>query len=98
MRIIYEESLAGRSVIDSTGRVIGELSGLILETDRWAIEALRVKLHKDVTKEIGASHGAFRAARVDVPVEYVQNVSDTLVLKGPIGSLRTLEIHPEQPA
>jgi sporulation protein YlmC with PRC-barrel domain len=97
MRITYEESLAGRSVIDSTGRVIGELSGLILETDSWSIEALRVKLRKDVTKEMGVSHGAFRAASVDVPVDYVQNVSDTLVLKGPIGSLRTLETRAERP-
>lgn len=94
MTLVYEESLSGRSVIDSTGRSIGEVIALVIDPDAWRIEALRVKLHKDVTEEIGASHGTFRAARLDVPTTFIHNVSDAVVLDGPIGSLRTLEQPP----
>lgn len=97
MRIVYEEAVSGRSVIDSTGRVIGEVAGLILDVTSWRVLALRVRLHKDVTQEIGASHGTFRAARLDVPCDFIQDVTDTLVLKGPVSALRTLEAEQEHP-
>ena len=95
MRVVYEESLSGRSVIDSTGRAIGEIVGLLVDPETWRVEALRVRLNKDVSDEIDAPHGTFRAARLDVPTQFVHNISDTVMLSGPIGALRTLE---EQPA
>jgi sporulation protein YlmC with PRC-barrel domain len=96
MRAVYEEALSGRSVIDSSGRSVGEVVGLLIDSETWRIEALRVKLHKDVTDEIGASHGTFRAARLDVPTSFIHNVSDAVVLSGPIGTLQTLEQQPSQ--
>jgi hypothetical protein len=69
---------------------------LLIDSDTWRIEALRVKLHKDVTEEIGAPHGTFRAARLDVPTAFIHNVSDAVVLNGPIGTLQTLEQQPSQ--
>ena len=96
MRAVYEETLSGRSVIDSSGRSVGEVVGLLIDSETWRIEALRVKLHKDVTEEIGASHGTFRAARLDVPTAFIHNVSDAVVLSGPIGTLQTLEQQPSQ--
>lgn len=98
MRIVYEEAVSGRSVIDSTGRVIGEVAGLILDVSAWRVLALRIRLHKDVTEEIGAAHGTFRAARLDVPCDFIQDVTDTVVLKGPVSTLQTLEAEQaEQP-
>jgi sporulation protein YlmC with PRC-barrel domain len=94
MRVVYEEALSGRSVIDSSGRSVGEVVGLLIDPETWRIDALRVKLHKDVTEEIGASHGTFRAARLDVPTAFIHNVSDAIVLSGPIGTLRTQEQQP----
>lgn len=94
MRMVYEEALSGRSVIDANGRSIGEVVGLLIDPETWRVEALRVKLHKDVTDEIGASHGAFRAARLDVPTQFIHNVSDAVVLSGPIATLQTLEQQP----
>jgi sporulation protein YlmC with PRC-barrel domain len=98
MRIVYEESLSARSVIDSNGRLIGEVAALILDAESWRVLALRVKLNNDVAEEIGAAHGTFRAARLDVPCDFIQNVTDTLVLKGPVSVLHTLEGEQEQPS
>jgi sporulation protein YlmC with PRC-barrel domain len=91
MRVVYEESVSGRSVVDSAGRVIGVVDALIIDTDALKIEALRAKLDKDIAEEIGAPHGPFRAARLDIPLDFVQSVADAVILKGPVGTLRTLE-------
>jgi sporulation protein YlmC with PRC-barrel domain len=94
MRVVYEEALSGRSVIDSTGRAIGEIVGLIIDAESWHIEALRVKLNRNVMEEIDAPHATFRAARLDIPTQFVESVSDAVMLRGPIGSLHTLEEQP----
>ena len=39
MRAVYEEALSGRSVIDSTGRSIGEVVGFLVDLGTWHIEA-----------------------------------------------------------
>jgi sporulation protein YlmC with PRC-barrel domain len=99
MRVVYEESVSGRSVVDSAGRVIGVVDALVIDTDTLQIEALRAKLDKAIAEEIGAPHGALRAARLDIPIDFVQSMADAVILKGPVGTLRTLE-HPteERPA
>jgi sporulation protein YlmC with PRC-barrel domain len=98
MRVVYEESVSGRSVVDSAGRVIGIVDGLVIDTESLRIEALRAKLDKEIADEIGASHGAFRAARLDIPLAFIQSVADAIILKGPVGTLQTLERPtPEQP-
>jgi sporulation protein YlmC with PRC-barrel domain len=98
MRVVYEESVRGRSVVDSTGRVIGAVDALVIDTEALRIDALRAKLDKEIADEIGAPHSTLRAARLDIPINFVQSVADAVILKGPVGTLRTLE-HPtaEQP-
>jgi sporulation protein YlmC with PRC-barrel domain len=91
MRVVYEESVRGRSVVDSTGRVIGVVDALIIDTEALRIDALRAKLDKGIADEIGAAHGPFHAARLDIPSDFVQSVADAVILKGPVGTLRTLE-------
>jgi sporulation protein YlmC with PRC-barrel domain len=91
MRVVYEEAMSGHAVIDSTGRVIGEVVGQVLDVESWHVAALRVKLNSAVTEELAASHGMFRAARLDVPTEFIQGVTDTVILRGPASALRTFE-------
>jgi sporulation protein YlmC with PRC-barrel domain len=91
MRVVYEESVSGRTVVDSTGRVIGVVDGLVIDTEPLQIEALRAKLDRGIADELGASHGPFHAARLDIPIGFVQSVADAVILKGPVGTLRTLE-------
>lgn len=91
MNIIYDTALVGRTVIDASGRAIGQVDGLAIDLGSWKVLAVRVKLERSVSDEIGASHGPFRAARLDVPSEFIQNVADTVVLTGPVSALRTFE-------
>lgn len=94
MRVLYEESVSGRAVVDSTGQVIGVIDGLVMDTVTLQIDALRVRLDKSVAQQIGAPHGLLRAGRLDVPSDFIQSVGDTVVLKGPVGTLRTFEQQP----
>ena len=96
MRVVYEDAMSGHAVIDSTGRVIGEVVGQVLDVESWHVAALRVKLNSAVTAELAASHGMFRAARLDVPTEFIQGVTDTVILRGPASALRTSEAAGEQ--
>ena len=96
MRVVYEEAMSGHAVIDSTGRVIGEVVGQVLDVESWHVVVLRVKLNSAVTAELAASHGMFRAARLDVPTEFIQGVTDTVILRGPASALRTSEAAGEQ--
>jgi sporulation protein YlmC with PRC-barrel domain len=99
MTIVYEESLSGHPVIDATGRVVGHVVGQVLDPETWHVAALRVKLSSGVTAELAASHGMFRAARLDVPTDFIQGVTDTVLLKGPIAALRAAApADGEQPA
>ena len=91
MKILREDAVRGRSVIDSTGRTVGEVDSLIVETDTWTVEAVRIKLHRDVSKELGLPREVFRAARLDVPTREVSAFADTVLLAIPIGALRTAD-------
>ena len=51
MQLPFDE-LPGRSVVDATGRVLGEVERLIVDTSRWEVETLRVKLRDRQVKVI----------------------------------------------
>jgi sporulation protein YlmC with PRC-barrel domain len=91
MRISYAEGLSGRAVVDATGRVIGELSELIIDTDTWKADAILVRLRRGVAGEIGVQRGPFRAAVLEVPIEAIQSVADAVVLRRDVASLRSSE-------
>lgn len=92
MRVLYDDDLRGRIVIDSTGRAIGEVDGVVLETDDWMTHALRVKLRKDVAFQLGSPRGFWRRpATLDLPVTLIQGVGDTVVLRVPLDRLQVGE-------
>ncbi|MBI4508383.1 MAG: PRC-barrel domain-containing protein [Deltaproteobacteria bacterium] len=84
---MYEESLRRRAVIDSAGRLIGEVDGIFMDPEAWKIAALRIKLRREVADELGASRRTFRPATVAVPTEMVQGLGDAVVLRVPASSL-----------
>lgn len=84
MEMSYEQEIRGRTVIDGTGRVVGQADGLVVDTASWSVRVVRVKLDRDVAKQTGQPHKAFRAAMIDVPVSGIAAVGDTIVLRAAI--------------
>lgn len=87
MDVVYDEGIRGRTVIDSMGRVLGQVEGLVVDVGSWQVRAVRVKLQKDVSDKLGEPRGTFRSAVIDVPAEAVTGVGDTVVLDRPVEHL-----------
>jgi len=88
---LSDENIRGRTIIAADGQVIGTITALVLESDRWwRVESLQVKLEKDIADQIGASRSIFHAGELEIPVRLIQSVGDTVVLTVPVDGLRNV--------
>ena len=85
---LSDDNLRGRTVIAADGQAIGEIAALFLESDSWRVDALQVKLRKEVADQLGAAHGIFRAGTLEAPVRIIQSVGDAVVLSVATQKLR----------
>ena len=91
MRISFENDLKGRAVIDGSGRVIGVIDGLLIDSQSWRVEAFHVKLRREVADQIEAEHRVFHAAGVEIPIDIVHAAGDAVILNVPTSALRELK-------
>jgi sporulation protein YlmC with PRC-barrel domain len=91
---LSDEQLRGLTVIGADGQAIGEVAALLLESDGWRVESIRVKLRKEIADRLGTTRSVFRAGSVEIPIRVVQSTSDAVVLTVGVDALR--EILPSQ--
>ena len=100
MRVSYEEQVKGRTVIDASGRSVGEVDALYLDAESIAsglkVSGIRIKLHSEVADELGVPRGTFHAGVVEVPAQALQAFGDAVVLNVSIASL--VQPHAAEPA
>jgi sporulation protein YlmC with PRC-barrel domain len=85
---LSDDNLGGRTIIGADGQVIGEITGLFLDSDSWSVESLQIKLGKDIADQIGADRSIFHAGALEIPIRMIQSVGDTVVLSVPVDGLR----------
>jgi sporulation protein YlmC with PRC-barrel domain len=85
---VSDEQLRGRTVIAADGQAIGEVATLFIDTSKWMIVAVKIKLSKSAAEQLGAARGLLRAATLDLPVRLVQSVGDAILLSIPTLELR----------
>jgi sporulation protein YlmC with PRC-barrel domain len=85
---LSDENLRGRTVIGADGRAIGEVAAIFLDSEKWAVEALQIKLRKEIADRVGAARGMFHAGTIEVPVTLIQSVGDAVVLAVEVDGLR----------
>jgi len=83
MSTLYDEHLRGRTVIAADGQTIGEMAALFVDTSKWMILALQIKLTKSAAEQLGAAKSLLRAATLDLPVRLIQSVGDAVLLSIP---------------
>ena len=88
MSTLYDEHLRGRTVIAADGQTIGEMAALFVDTSKWMILALQIKLTKSAAEQPGAAKSLLRAATLDLPVRLIQSVGDAVLLSIPTVELR----------
>lgn len=85
-----DQHFHGRTIIAADGLVVGEVDAVYLDCEAWRVLTLQVMLRKDVADRLGAHRSAFRAGSVEIPVEMVQSVGDTIVLSVPVDDLQSV--------
>jgi sporulation protein YlmC with PRC-barrel domain len=81
--------LRDRTVIGADGNAVGEVAAMIVDAGSWAVKAIRIKLRNNAAEQAGIGHSLFRASTVDVPVDHIQSVGDTVVLTVSARGLRS---------
>ena len=88
---LSDENLRGRTVISADGTAIGSVAELFVSSSDWRVESIRVELRKDVADRIGADRTIFHRGSIELPVTFIQSVSDAVVLSIDVEKLR--EVH-----
>ena len=83
-------------MIASDGLRIGEIIELLVDDDQWKVDAVRVKLSKDIADRVGAARGVFHAGTIEIPISMVQSIGGAAVLSVKVDELRQLQHPPEQ--
>ena len=78
-------------MICADGTVIGAIAELFIDSTEWRVESVRIELRKEIAERIGADRTMFRRGSIELPVNLIQSVSDTVVLSVDVEKLR--EVH-----
>ena len=81
------DHLIGRPVISGDGIVVGDITGLLVDTTTWQVMALQVALRKESGERIGIKHSMFRASTLEIAVAQIQSVGDAVVLSVALDTL-----------
>ena len=79
--MVSSDEIRDRTVIDAAGLAIGEVEAVLMDPVSWHVDALRVRLRREVTEQVGATKSFFRKATIDVPTTAVQSVGDAILLR-----------------
>jgi sporulation protein YlmC with PRC-barrel domain len=85
---LSDKTLLGRTAISADGKVIGSISELFVSTSEWRVESIQIELTKDIADRIGANRTMFHRGTIELPVSFIQSVSDTVVLTVNVEQLR----------
>lgn len=95
---LSDNNIHGRTVIAADGLVVGEVDALFVDCESWRVQTLQVVLRKDIADRLGAPRSVFHNGSIEIPVEMVQSVSDTIVLSVPADGLQSVLANEGEPA
>jgi sporulation protein YlmC with PRC-barrel domain len=87
---ITDENIHGRPVLTADGLAIGEVTKLYVEGATFAIDAVTVKLRKEIAERFDMKHTTFRKASIEIPATLVTSVADVVMLSARLEDLRPL--------
>ena len=87
---ITDDNLHGRVVLTADGLAIGEVNKLFFHGGQFAIDALEIKVRKEIAEKLGLEHSTFRSATMEIPVGFVQSVGDAVLLSAKLEELQMI--------
>jgi sporulation protein YlmC with PRC-barrel domain len=101
---ISDDNLRGQVVLSADGIAIGEVHKLFFHGAQFTIDAVEVKLRKEIAERLDIKHSTFHPATLEIPAGFVQSVGDAVILSAKLDELRmvhtsseTVETHDPQP-
>ncbi|HEY8429590.1 MAG TPA: PRC-barrel domain-containing protein [Sandaracinaceae bacterium] len=88
-RIKFTE-LSGKDVISQDGRELGSVSDVVLDSSSWRIEALVVKLDRDLLEAFHMKRPMFGTQTIQLPTGHVSGVGDKVILVKTLKELTAL--------
>jgi sporulation protein YlmC with PRC-barrel domain len=91
------DRLRGRKVLDITGKVLGRIGHLLVDTETWAIGTFELRLRRATAQELGLRWSIFRIPVLEVPTGLVMAAGDAVILRASLYDLQPLAREPEEP-
>ena len=86
------DRIVGSKVLDITGRVLGRVGRLVVDTESWAIGSFRLKLRRRAALDMGLRWSIFRVPTLEVPTGLVMAASDAIILRAELSDLQPLAL------
>lgn len=76
------QEIIGKTVVNSSGLVIGEVEDYLIDLDTWRVSDIQVKIDKKKAKELGlkVSFFGFGGLLVLIDVGQIQSLTDQVIL------------------
>ena len=84
---ITDDNLHGRVVLSADGLAIGEINRMFFHGGQFAIDAIEVKVRKEIAERLGLKHSTFHPAVIEIPAGFVQSVGDAVLLSARLDDL-----------
>ena len=78
--LFRSEEIVGKTVVNADGDIIGEVSEVLVDADRWCVADVQVRIAKPHAKELGLRTPFFGRLLVLVGVDKINSISDQIVL------------------
>ena len=88
---ITDDNLHGRVVLTADGLAIGEVNKLFFHGAQFAIDALEIKVRKEIAEKLSLKHSTFHPATMEIPVGFVQSVGDAVLLTAKLEELQMIQ-------
>ena len=75
-------------MITADGLAIGEVHKLFFNGAQFSIDAVEVKLRKEIAEQFGVKHSTFHPATLEIPAGFIQSVGDAVLLSAKLEDLR----------
>ncbi len=87
MTVMTTADLTGKNVMTQDGHRLGKVEALVVDTQSWQTQALKVELRREMLAEMNLKKRLFGSQTIEIGVEEVAGVSEAIILRSPLGTL-----------
>jgi sporulation protein YlmC with PRC-barrel domain len=92
---VYVRELENKEVISKDGAVMGKTTNTMIDTSEWRVVSIEISLDDKIAEELQMKK-MFRSTNVGFPVDQVEAVGDTILLKAKKDDMASILFAPKQ--